>query len=123
MSSAPRPASTVVIARPAPVAFEVFLVRRHDAIAFMGGAHVFPGGRVDDGDRGPDARSWCDGVETAVSRMPSRPQNESVAFHVAAARELFEESGVLLARDSTGRPVIFNQENEQRFADGRQAIL
>ena len=25
---------------------EVFLVRRHEAIAFMGGAHVFPGGRV-----------------------------------------------------------------------------
>jgi 8-oxo-dGTP pyrophosphatase MutT (NUDIX family) len=41
-----RPASTVVLLRPARP-FDVFLVRRSDSIAFMGGAHVFPGGRVD----------------------------------------------------------------------------
>jgi 8-oxo-dGTP pyrophosphatase MutT (NUDIX family) len=123
MPSVPRPASTVVIARPAASTFEVFLVRRQDAIAFMGGAHVFPGGRVDDGDFAVDARTWCDGVDVAAARLPLRAEQEAIAFHVAAARELFEEAGVLLARDPTGDPLAFNAENEQRFADAREALL
>ena len=94
----PRPASTVVLARPAAAGFQIFLVRRHDNVAFMAGAHVFPGGRVDDADYVADAERWCDGVDAAVSRMPSRPPAEAIALHVAAVRELFEESGVLLAR-------------------------
>jgi 8-oxo-dGTP pyrophosphatase MutT (NUDIX family) len=94
----PRPASTVVLVRPAASGFQVFLVRRHDNVVFMAGAHVFPGGRVDEADYIDDPERWCDGVETAVARMPSRPPAEAIAFHVAAVRELFEESGVLLAR-------------------------
>ena len=68
----------------------------------MGGAHVFPGGRVDEADRLPDAERWCDGVTGAVARMGGRTGEEAVAFHVAAIRELFEEAGVLLARDAHG---------------------
>jgi 8-oxo-dGTP pyrophosphatase MutT (NUDIX family) len=102
----PRPASTVVIARPAGPAFEVFLVRRHDNVAFMGGAHVFPGGRVDPADYVEAPERLCDGVAAAVARLPQRSAVEAVAFHVAAVRELFEEAGVLLARDGgSGAPV------------------
>src|SRR5258706_10716961 len=43
----PRPASTVVLLKPSDRRFDVCLVRRHDEVAFMGGAYVFPGGRVD----------------------------------------------------------------------------
>ena len=49
----PRPASTVVVLRPRADAFEVLLVRRNDRVAFMAGAFVFPGGRVDPADRSP----------------------------------------------------------------------
>jgi 8-oxo-dGTP pyrophosphatase MutT (NUDIX family) len=80
----------------------VFLVRRHDNVAFMGGAHVFPGGRVDDADHLPDPARWCDGVTGAVARMRGRTGEQAIAFHVAAIRELFEEAGVLLARDAHG---------------------
>jgi 8-oxo-dGTP pyrophosphatase MutT (NUDIX family) len=66
------PAATVVLLRPSSPGFEIFLVRRHDNIAFMGGAHVFPGGRVD-----------------AVDRMTTGDP-----FRTAAIRELFEEAGV-----------------------------
>jgi 8-oxo-dGTP pyrophosphatase MutT (NUDIX family) len=83
---------------------EVFLVRRHHAVAFMAGAHVFPGGRVDDGDHSADA-SWCDGVAEASSKLPGVAADAALAFHVATARELFEEAGVLLARDPSGRHV------------------
>ena len=94
---AARPASTVVLLRPANP-FEVFLVRRSDSIAFMGGAHVFPGGRVDDDDQLDDIDALSDGAAAAAARMPDVPSEIAVAYHVAALRELFEEAGVLLAR-------------------------
>jgi 8-oxo-dGTP pyrophosphatase MutT (NUDIX family) len=68
----------------------------------MAGAHVFPGGRVDAADYTADAERWCDGVEEAVARVATRRPAEAVAFHVAAVRELFEEAGVLLARQGAG---------------------
>jgi 8-oxo-dGTP pyrophosphatase MutT (NUDIX family) len=77
------------------------MVRRHEGTPFMGGAHVFPGGRVDAADADADA-TWCDGVDHAVQQLSSLPSHEALAYHVAAARELFEEAGVLLARHPAG---------------------
>ena len=97
----PRPAATVVVLRDGPAGPEVFMVRRHEGTAFMGGAHVFPGGRVDPADGDGDA-GWCDGVAHATRQLDGLPAAEAVAYHVAAARELFEEAGVLLARHPDG---------------------
>lgn len=66
----------------------------------MGGAHVFPGGRVDEGDRAGDP-SWCDGLTHAAAQMSDVAPGDAIAYHIAAARELFEEAGVLLARTRT----------------------
>ncbi len=77
------------------------MVRRHEAHAFMGGAYVFPGGRVDEADRDADA-TWCDGLDIAERQLQTLPPVDARAYHVAAARELFEEAGVLLARTATG---------------------
>jgi 8-oxo-dGTP pyrophosphatase MutT (NUDIX family) len=93
----PRPAATVVVLRDGPAGPEVFMVRRHESTAFMGGAHVFPGGRVDAVDGDAD-ETWCDGIGHATRQLESLPPAEALAYHVAAARELFEEAGVLLAR-------------------------
>ena len=98
--AAARPASTVVLLRPADP-FDVFLVRRSDSIAFMGGAHVFPGGRVDPADDLDDIDSRSDGMAAAAARMPDISPDAAVAQHIAALRELFEEAGVLLARPLT----------------------
>jgi len=100
----PRPASTVVVMRDKPGgagAPDIFMVRRHQQTAFMGGAQVFPGGRVDAADRDAD-EEWCDGVAHAAEQLASLPRVDALAYHVAAARELFEEAGVLLARDTAG---------------------
>ena len=97
----PRPAATVVVLRDSSAGPEVFLVRRHEDTAFMGGAHVFPGGRVDAADRDGNSE-WCDGIPHAEAQLNALPGAEAVAYHVAAARELFEEAGVLLARDASG---------------------
>jgi 8-oxo-dGTP pyrophosphatase MutT (NUDIX family) len=75
-SAAPRPAASVILLRRRdPGGYEVFLVRRRRGASFMASAFVFPGGGADATDGG-DPR-------------------------VTAARELFEEAGVLL----TGAPI------------------
>lgn len=94
----PRPAATVVLIRDKQEAdgLEVFLMRRHAAMEFVAGVMVFPGGGVDDRDRnadvawhGPDRQWWADrlGVSAELAE----------ALVCAAARETFEESGVLFA--------------------------
>jgi 8-oxo-dGTP pyrophosphatase MutT (NUDIX family) len=116
-----RPASTVVLLRPSDVRFEVFLVRRNDAVAFMGGAHVFPGGRVDPDDEiGSDALAT--GSDLTAGRMADLPPRSAVAHAVAAVRELFEEGGVLLARRD-GRLVTIDGDASARFAVHRHNLL
>lgn len=75
---------------------EVFVMRRVATMAFAADVTVFPGGGVDARDddpalpwRGPDPRDWAAllGVEESLARC----------LLVAAAREVFEECGVLLA--------------------------
>jgi 8-oxo-dGTP pyrophosphatase MutT (NUDIX family) len=98
------------------------MVRRHQGTAFMGGAHVFPGGRVDAADGDGDAM-WCDGVPHAAAQLPALPPAEAIAYHVAAARELFEEAGVLLARASSGAFVsLASPADHERFKQARHDV-
>jgi 8-oxo-dGTP pyrophosphatase MutT (NUDIX family) len=92
-----RPAATVVVLRPAAShPFDVLMVRRSDRVAFMAGAHVFPGGRIDDADA-PDPPAACDGLDAPRRYLDLTVEDEARA-RVAAIRELLEEAGVLLAR-------------------------
>lgn len=93
--AAPRPAATVVPLRDTPGGgLEVLLMRRHARSGFVPGAWVFPGGGVDPADSAPP-------LHQRITGLPSDPEPPS-AFWTAALRELFEETGVLLARDSEG---------------------
>jgi 8-oxo-dGTP pyrophosphatase MutT (NUDIX family) len=92
----PRPAATVMLIRDDPDGIAVFLMRRHARMEFAAGTMVFPGGGVDDRDRnadiawaGPPPQWWAQrfGVEPDLAE----------ALVCAAARETFEESGVLFA--------------------------
>ena len=122
ISANPRPASTVVLLRDSSRGPEVFLVRRHEGTAFMGGAHVFPGGRVDDADRDGD-EAWCEGIDDAVGRLSGVDRTDALAYHVAAVRELFEEAGVLLARDADGRTIaLASPDAHARFRQYRADI-
>jgi 8-oxo-dGTP pyrophosphatase MutT (NUDIX family) len=118
----PRPAATVVVLRDSSTGPEVFMVRRHERTAFMGGAHVFPGGRVDAADHGGDA-AWCDGIAHAVQQLDGLPRAEALAYHVAASRELFEEAGVLLARHAQGAFVsLADAADRERFRQDRKDV-
>src|SRR5262244_3898831 len=83
-----RPAATVVILRDGRQGLEVFMVVRHHEIDFASGALVFPGGKVDRQDQ--DA-AWSEFAGSANGTLER-------AFVVAAARETFEEAGLVLAR-------------------------
>jgi 8-oxo-dGTP pyrophosphatase MutT (NUDIX family) len=116
-----RPASTVVLLRPA-APLEVLLLRRSDSIAFMGGAHVFPGGRVDDADHVGPSGDFVDGAKAVIARMGDVAAREVIAHHLAAVRELFEEAGVLLARRN-GVIVTLDDDTSGRFVMHRRNLL
>ena len=102
----PAPAATVVLLRPAAAGGEpeVLLTRRPTTMAFAGGMHVFPGGRVDGADRDPGlaARSARSPEEAARALGDNVSLAEALALHVAVIRELAEEAGVAL-EDAGGR--------------------
>ena len=91
----------------APEPVEVYMIRRKKAMRFLGGFYAFPGGKVDPGDASAEALDRCHGLGAAEAAQcfPGHDAPAPLAFWVAAVRELLEESGVLLACDSAGRPV------------------
>ncbi len=89
--AAPIPAASVLLTRGRGSA-EVYAVRRADSLRFMGGFWAFPGGKVHADDHGP---------------------------YAAAARELFEETGVLVARRADGS----FPESSPALAEARRGLL
>ena len=73
------------------------MVRRHLDSDFVGGAYVFPGGKVDEQDRGLAAARVCTGRSDEEASEILGVDSGGLAFWVAALRECFEEAGVLLA--------------------------
>jgi 8-oxo-dGTP pyrophosphatase MutT (NUDIX family) len=124
-AKAPRDSATVVLLRDRPEGpYEVFLMRRHGNQAFMGGAYVFPGGRLDDADSAPALASHTGGLSAADARRllqePGLPEATALGLFLAAIRETFEEAGVLLARDAAGRMVdLADPATAARFASYR----
>jgi 8-oxo-dGTP pyrophosphatase MutT (NUDIX family) len=97
---AARPASTILLLRDgARQEIEVFMMVRHHEIEFSSGALVFPGGSVDAADREiiakPELYSGGEGFDAAA-----------LSFKIAAIRETFEESGILLARPRGSKDLV-----------------
>lgn len=73
---------------------EVFCVVRHRASGFLGGAAVFPGGKLDPTDADVDWGARATGLSPRA-RGAAAPAGAALAFAVAALRELFEEGAIL----------------------------
>lgn len=97
-------ASTVMVLRDTDRGPEVFAVRRVRGMAFAGGMTVFPGGGVDAADDDPDVAWTGPGPEWWAERLVC-DSDRARRLVCAAARETFEECGVLLADHLDGAPV------------------
>lgn len=89
----PKPAATVVLSRNGAQGLEVLLLKRHRSSGFVPGAYVFPGGRTDAGDA--DA-------SLAARFPPPERGNVAAEYWFGAIREVFEETGVLIATTKDG---------------------
>ena len=97
----PRDASTILLLRDSKSAkeIEVFMMVRHYEIDFNSGALVFPGGSVDKNDKEIIAHPelYTGGAEL---------DEAGLSFRIAAIRETFEESGILLARPKGAKALV-----------------
>ena len=96
----PRPAATVMTLRDGIDGCEILMLRRNLKSDFVGGAYVFPGGGVEDGDVNWPGHVYGLNDEAASSRLGL--SGGGLAFYVASLRELFEEAGLLIACDERG---------------------
>lgn len=93
----PRAAATLIVLRDGDEGLEIFCVRRHAKSAFLGGAVVFPGGKLDPADatihrtRGLPPRALAFGAE-------------ALALAVCGCREALEEATLLPAVGADGDP-------------------
>ena len=100
------------------------MLRRHLDSDFVGGAYVFPGGKVDDDDRGPAPAEVCEGRDDRQASDMLGVGSGGLAFWIAALRECFEEAGVLLARfdDARWPGPEWTEEWRQRLTALRAAL-
>ncbi|EKN67564.1 beta-lactamase domain-containing protein [Neobacillus bataviensis LMG 21833] len=103
MTAIPRPASTVVLMDQSS---RVYLTKRPETMKFFGGYYVFPGGAVDQADGIQDCNGFINGI---------RNDTFELSHYVAAARELFEEVGILVCKKEDGSPVQLNEEIELEY--------
>jgi ribonuclease/clavin/mitogillin len=98
----PKDAAAMVLLRD-PEDPKVFWVKRARTLSFMARYHAFPGGQRDAAD-----------AEVPIENVPPSPDEMTAVMRVAAIREIFEETGVLIAhgaeRLSAGRRLELRQE-------------
>jgi len=101
-----RDAATMLVIDRAGKTPRVLLGRRHHGHKFMPGKFVFPGGRVERADRRAKAAAELDSrVETRLMQEVRHPSAEkSRSFALAAIREVFEETGLVLGTRMDGPP-------------------
>jgi 8-oxo-dGTP pyrophosphatase MutT (NUDIX family) len=88
----PRPAATAVLVRDDEAGPQLLLLKRLRSAGFVPGAFVFPGGRVDEEDA----------ADELVDMLGEMPRGPAPSYWLAAIREVFEETGVLLACSTVG---------------------
>ena len=122
-----RQAATVILLRPAqPRGMEVLLTRRPEEMAFLGGMYCFPGGTVQKEDFSSAMLRRCPRLSPTAARKIIGAQfnpQEALGLWVAAIRELFEETGVLLAITADGSIAAMDRERNRSLAEKHTALI
>ena len=119
-SVAALPSATVVVVREGEPDPEILMVRRRAGDVF-GDSYAFPGGLVDDNE--PVAHEYCKGITADEADKLLRVSNDGLNFYSAAIRELFEETGILLAQDAAGNWALDTPELQQVRVQVGKGIL
>jgi 8-oxo-dGTP pyrophosphatase MutT (NUDIX family) len=100
----PKDAGTLILVDRSGRKPKVLLGKRHAGHVFMPGKYVFPGGRVDRADaRMPVARPLARELEALLLKRVQRPSPAKArALALAAIRETFEETGLILESRASG---------------------
>jgi 8-oxo-dGTP pyrophosphatase MutT (NUDIX family) len=119
ITTPPRASATVVLLRDDhQKGLQVFLLRRHTASAVLGGAFVFPGGKLDEADCSSEVHTYLDTSSQVLHRAlgePDLPEHTAAGLYVAAVREVLEECGVLYARASDSQVLAHDAEQRQQW--------
>jgi 8-oxo-dGTP pyrophosphatase MutT (NUDIX family) len=119
----PRPAATVITVRDGANGYEILMLRRNLNSDFVGGAYVFPGGRVDESDAGARAEGLTFGLSDDEASRRLSLESGGLAYYVACLRELFEEAGLLVVCTRDGDPIrLSDDEAIRRFAASRRDV-
>jgi glyoxylase-like metal-dependent hydrolase (beta-lactamase superfamily II)/8-oxo-dGTP pyrophosphatase MutT (NUDIX family) len=111
----PRPAATVILARNVSDGIEVFMMERTTAVEFAKGMHVFPGGALDRTDHHPEIASLCVGLDDKAASETLGIEQGGLAYWIAAIRECFEESGLLLGYRGTDQLLALAADEAERL--------
>jgi 8-oxo-dGTP pyrophosphatase MutT (NUDIX family) len=114
MSQKARLAASVVLLRAiGPRGFEVLLTRSPDGMAFRADAYGFPGGTLRKEDFSEAMLRRARGITPVQAQKIIGAEfapRQAVGLWIAAIRELFEETGSLLAANGAGEPVLTKEQ-------------
>lgn len=117
----PLDSASVVMLRDGPGGLEVLLMRRNVQSAVLGGAYVFPGGKVDAADAADQTLALLDRPATELHARLGEPElspAQAGAMFIAAAREAAEESGVLYLQVGPDEIARYSDSTCQRLRTG-----
>lgn len=107
ITTPPLDSASVVLLRDSAQGLQVLLLRRHQASNVLGGAYVFPGGKLDQADQSPALLAQLSqDVATLHQRLaePALSADRAAGLFVAAIREAFEECRILLGQNGGHTP-------------------
>ena len=118
----PRQAATVLVLRDSADGPQVYFMRRPARSSFAASAYVFPGGAVDADDASAEVLAMAPGFDTSIAAARMRLDGPGVAaLHVAAVREVFEETGILVGTRADG--AALSAADAGNLASARAALL
>jgi len=102
----PRNAATLILLDRSKRRLRLLMGRRNARLAFMGGKFVFPGGRIEPGDRRMNVAGFLAerDEEALAARVPRAGLHLGRTLALAAIRETYEETGLLLGTTDYGPP-------------------
>jgi 8-oxo-dGTP pyrophosphatase MutT (NUDIX family) len=116
----PRDSATLILIDRSVSVPKVLLGRRHERHRFLPGKFVFPGGRVEIKDRMMPTAAPLNArdSERLMQRVKHPSPAKAAAFALAAIRETYEETGLMLGVPASG-PLSAPAEAWRPFAEAR----